>query len=383
MNELSLLPFDISNKSFLYILNANIHDYAEPINSSDYILIKVNQEIKSIIQNILELVQLDIKQEVIDDSKYILVTDVLFDLDRVECHLHNRFNKEASEYSKSVICGIDIKYADWRHRFKSSANVLDISINGIDDILKLRLDFTKPLNINEVDAQYIVTKLLESKDNSLFRGINKYYFNNDGIAASIYRNNFDLAKYGMLQEHEKEVINRLLSKEFYKPNTDKKSIYALTDLRHSGKDTCLLDFSEDFKIALFFSCYPTKTATIGEILILSKAEYEEKQDITYPNDNDFLIKPSITEVTGKRAEAQSSVFLYCHQGFLPRNKCENKVNNLIIAPRLKSAFYSYCGYSEESIYPDFHGFIENPENFNTEAKIKCIKLDEDNKKDYV
>lgn len=386
-NELTKFPFNTVDKSFLYVMNVNIHDYEKSIISKDYILIKVNEDVKGILSKILELVRVDIRQEILENSKYLFITDILLDFERIECHLHNRFNKESCKFSRSVIFGLKIRYTDWAFRFKSSENILNITIDGIDEMSKLRLDSTKPLTLDEIDVQHIVSKLSESKKDYLFRGINRHYFLNDGIAASIYRNNADLVKYSKLQVHEREVVNNLLSKDYYQSESGKSSISALTDLRHNGKDTCLLDFSEDFKIALFFSCQPTidNSATIGEILVLSRGEYELKEDVTYPNEKDFLIVPAITEVTRNRVRAQKSVFLYCHQGYLPRDKSENKVKNLLIASSLKSPLYKYCGYSEEKIYPDFYGFIENPENFITTAKLYCQDKENEEKdeKKYV
>lgn len=379
-HELGKLPLCIGDKSFLYALNICIDDYEEPITGKDYILIKVDEGIKRSLDKLLELVNLDIRQEVVDNSEYLFATNVPLDFERVECHLHNKISEESCEFSRSAILGFKTDYGDWSFRHKPASNVLRITTEGIEEISRLRLVFDNSITLNETDAQFILNRLEESKDGHLFRGINRHYYHNDGIATSIYRNNSDLVKCGKLQEHEKEVVKNLLSKAFYQPE-ERSKISALTDLRHSGKDTCLLDFSKDFKIALFFSCQSIgdNSATTGEVLVLSTSEYKQKEEIAYPNDEDFLILPVTNGITGNRVEAQKSVFLYCHHGYVPREQSGAKVRNLLIASSLKSAFYDYCEYSDETIYPDFHSFIEKPENFMTTAKRDCQSED---KKEY-
>lgn len=382
-DELDKFPLDIGNKHFLYALNVSIDDYEEPITTEDCTLIKIDESIKQALNNLLELVSLDIRQEVIDSSEYLFATDATLDFERIECHLHNRFSEESCEFSRSAILGVTTQYGDWKFRYKPTDNILRITTEGVEEISKLRLDISKSITLDEIDARFILKRLEESKDSHLFRGINRHYFHNDGIAASIYRNNSDLVNHGKLQEHESEIVKNLLSKGLYLPEQS-RAISALTDLRHFGKDTCLLDFSEDFKIALFFSCQRTmdRSATVAEILVLDKSEYEQKEDIAYPNKEDFLINPAITDITRNRVEAQKSVFLYCHQGHLPRETCGTKVSNLLIAPSLKPAFYDYCEYSDEMIYPDFHSFIENPQNFMTKAKRGCLDEGKEEGKEY-
>ncbi len=380
-NELDSFPLYIGNKHYLHALNVYIDDYEEPITTEDYVLIKVDKHIKTSLGKLLELCKLDIRQEVIESIKYLYATDITINFERVECHLHNRFS-ESCEFSRSVTMGYKTHHGDWSFRYKTQENVLRVTIEGIEEIS--HFEFGKPVTFDDIDAKFILNRLEESKNSHLFRGINRHYFHSDGIAASIYRNNRDLVENGKLQEHESEVVTNLLSKDFYQPE-GKSPISALTDLRHFGKDTCLLDFSEDFNIALFFSCHPMldNTATSAEILILEKSEYEQKEDVAYPNKEDFLISPAITDITKNRVEAQKSVFLYCYQGFLPRNRCGAKVSNLLVAPSLKSAFYDYCEYSDEKIYPDFHSFIENPQNFMTKAKRSCQSEVDDENNEYV
>lgn len=374
--ELEKMPSEIATKYRLYLMNVNIHDYTKPVICEDYVLIKVDGKIREAINNILTLVSLGEREQIIPRAKYLFATNIMLDYERVECHLHNVSNSSSCEFSRVFICGLKLNYFDWSFRHLVPENTINITIENINQILKLRSDSTKNIDFEEVDVKYILNKILQSTGSALFRGINNHYHSNDGIAASIYRNNPVLFKYEKLQDHEKEVVDKLLSKDFYQPNTDKKLIYALTDLRHSGKDTCLLDFSKNLKIALFFCCFPTQTASIGEILILEKKEFEFKEEVSYPSENDFLIKPAVTINTGNRVEAQESVFLYCHKGYFPRNEREGKVKSILIAPKLKSLFYTYSGYLEEDIYPDFHGFIENQENFNTEAKLECKRKEE-------
>ncbi len=358
--ELDSISPDIGEKHFVYALNVHIDDYTTPILTEDYILIKIDDDIRKHLSNLLDIVGLDVKQDVTVHSKYLLATNFHLNFERVECHLHNRFSTSC-EFSRSAIFGLQTGYADWSFRHKSVSNILVVTLEGIEEILIFQ-SFEK-ITGDDTDVQFILN-LLEETEGCLFRGINNHYHHDDGIAASIYRNNKDLVECGKLQDHEKEITEKLI--EFDSRTPEKPTISALTDLRHHGKDTCLLDFSEDLKIALFFSCQPTtdNSAMIGEVLVLRKSKYEQKEE-------DFLIEPAKTEVTRNRVEAQKSVFLYCYQGYLPRETTQEKVRNLLIAPQLKSWFYNYCEYTDETVFPDFYAFISNPANFITVAKREC------------
>ena len=381
--ELEKLPRGAGRKSFLYTLSVCIDDYKSPITNDEYVLVRVDESNKKVLQNLLEMVNLDIRQDAIEKYEYLLATDVLLDFERVECHLHNRFSGASSGFSRSFIVGLKTFVPDWSFRYSPSENRLSITTESIDEISLFQSDNSNSVSFDEADVQFILRRLEECKDGHLFRGVNRFYFQNDGMAASIYRNNRDLAEHGKLQEHEREIVENLLSKSFYQSG-ERGAVSALTDLRHSGKDTCLLDFSEGYKVALFFSCQRPgdSSSSIAELLILRESEFESKDDITYPNEEDFLIRPEGTEITGNRVEAQKSVFLYCCKGYVARDENGHKIESLLIAPRLKAVLFEYCGYTEETVYPDFQAFIENPENFRTKAKRLC-QDDEEGKKNYL
>ena len=67
----------------------------------------------------------------------------------------------------------------------------------------------------------------------------------------------------------------------------------LTDLRHSGKDTNLLDFSENPNVALFFACQRSDDIeTDGELLILNTNKFKSEDEVNYPLSSDFLLRPA-------------------------------------------------------------------------------------------
>ena len=365
---LDSISTDIGNKQ-VYALDVQIEDYETPIFKENYILIKVDDNIRKHLGNLLDIILREEKELIIGGCKYLLATNVFLDHERVACHLHNKFSNSCG-FSRPVILGLKTVYCDWSFRFTPQSNVLSITIEAIEEALIFQHD--KKMIRNDADFKFILKQLEEAGDGCLFRGISSHYFKDDGIAASIYRNNEDLAEDGALQDHEREIVERLIDKGFYK-SSNQPEISALTDLRHRGKDTCILDFSEDFRIALFFSCQPSDTSEVGEVLVLNKFEYEQKEDITYPNQEDFLVEPTITKTTEERVNAQKSIFLYCHRGYAPRNMTQNKIRNLLIAHPLKSLFYDRCEYTDEAVYPDVHAFMENPENFKTKAKTESLE----------
>lgn len=364
---LETLPYGAGKKQFLYVLDVDLPEYDSPIATDDYLLIKVDGQPLSVLSELLELCNLDNRHDVIGNAKYLLATDASLDLDRVECHLHNRFGEELGGFVRSVLCSYTTRYGDWGARYRVSENRLSITAQSVDEILTLCFGSHKEDGLDAIDVRFIIDRLEQDEDHHLYRGINRHYLLEDGIQASNYRFNPDLAECGTLQDHEREIVENLSRRDFYKDEANPK-VAALTDLRHYGKETCILDFSEDPKIALFFAC---QGGSIAEILLLDVREYEAMNDIRYPVKDDFILHPAKTETARHRVEAQKSVFLYCHIGYAARSMNGHRIGNLVIAPSLKPILSKYCEHSDETIYPDFHAFIQKPENFMTEAKRNC------------
>ena len=128
---------------------------------------------------------------------------------------------------------------------------------------------------------------------------------------------------------------------------EKDEFKILTALQHYGGKTNLIDFTTNYKVALFFACYglPDKH---GRLIILQKTD-KLKKILKYPPDS------------VKRVIDQESVFLQPPDGFIEPDD-ENIVN---IPKNLKLLILEYLreptgrGISPQTIYNDIHGFIRS------------------------
>ena len=128
---------------------------------------------------------------------------------------------------------------------------------------------------------------------------------------------------------------------------EKDEFEILTALQHYGGKTNLIDFTTNYKVALFFACYglPDKH---GRLIILQKTD-KLKKIIKYPSGS------------VKRAIDQESVFLQPPDGFIEPDD-EDIVNipknlKLLILEHLREP--TGRGISPQTIYNDIHGFIRS------------------------
>lgn len=117
----------------------------------------------------------------------------------------------------------------------------------------------------------------------------------------------------------------------------------LTELQHYGGTTNLIDFTTDYRIALYFACSGDYEET-GRIVLLEKDEEIEK----------MLVRPRNPR---HRVIAQKSVFLQPPRGYVS----VSEVKIVDIPADLKQPMLEHLqrfyGISPESIYNDIHGFI--------------------------
>ena len=127
----------------------------------------------------------------------------------------------------------------------------------------------------------------------------------------------------------------------YTKKTDEFEI--LTEIQHFGGKTNLLDFTSDYRVALFFACdrFPFED---GRVIL---------QDIN-GTIKDWIRKTRNT-VQGSRSDVQKSVFVQPPEGFIEPDE------QIIIPKELKQAILKYLEnefhISAERIYPDLHGFV--------------------------
>ncbi len=359
----------------LYVLSANITDFTRTIANEKFTLIQITPKNKDRFEKLLETIfqgQESLVKMYSEFGKFILAAPHLND-GRIECYLHNKYANSLLQ-TNTLLLTINLDYFDWSIRKPPSKSVFDITTACITDIVSVFSSRKSP-DINDLDVQLILKKLKHPKKGlNLYRGVKKVFQDKDGISTSIYRNNPEIAKIGMLQDHEYNLVKKLQSKNYYKSHSN---VSALTDLRHSGKDTNLLDFSENPNVSLFFACQRSDDIeTNGELLILNTNKFKSEDEVNYPLSSDFLLRPAKTQISKERVNAQESVFVYCQHGYLTRDKYAGKVKNLLIYKELKEVLLNQCDKDDDYIFPDFYGFIDNSKNFETPTTIysKALKL---------
>lgn len=118
-------------------------------------------------------------------------------------------------------------------------------------------------------------------------------------------------------------------------------IEILTELQHFGGKTNLIDFTEDYLIAMFFACDGSHEVS-GRIILMKRESTD--YDVRKP------------KKINSRVESQKSIFVKSTNGFIEPDK------EIIIPAEYKEPLLSYLRkyhrLSVETIYNDLHGFIK-------------------------
>ena len=194
----------------------------------------------------------------------------------------------------------------------------------------------------------------------IFRGESKCY---EKVSSGLYRELKGVkVKYSDIADVQAEIVR---DAKTYTDKTDDFEI--LTELQHYGGKTNLIDFTTNYKVALFFSCYgyPDKP---GRVIILQKTETVKKM-LKYPRGS------------MKRANDQKSVFVQPPKGYIERGRYEE----IFVPKELKLSMLRYLyGHkiSSETIYNDIHGFISRESTFWMAYKQFNSGLTSQDKADY-
>ena len=129
----------------------------------------------------------------------------------------------------------------------------------------------------------IQAELWETYGNAslIFRGTANVHQEPDGINSSIYR---DKTKKHLFEEFEEfrpiHVEHEIVAnaKRFFRPGAG--NVEVLTDLRHFGGHTTLIDFSRDMMVALFFACKGDLESR-GQLIVCRERDFERLSDSEY------------------------------------------------------------------------------------------------------
>ncbi len=182
--------------------------------------------------------------------------------------------------------------------------------------------------------------------------------------------NFTASKEA-IQDSQQEMLKNLQRRIGEENNTDHLSMVAI--LQHIGYGTHLLDFTKDYRIAMFFACRKEFDAD-GRIILLRTDNEKYKM-------HNMSQKKELHLVEG-RAAAQKSVLVDCPELYV------EEVDHYYvrrIPKNLKVPIMEYLkanGISEETIFPDYLGFIKKEEERKEAHKNFREGLELEDNEDY-
>lgn len=172
----------------------------------------------------------------------------------------------------------------------------------------------------------------------IFRGESQCH---DKVSSNLYREPEALGLERVdIMALEDEIFDQAKA---YTDTTGKFEI--LTELQHYGGKTNLIDFTTDYKVALFFACYGS-LGEPGRVIILRKTE-EIKKILKYPQN------------PKKRVNAQKSVFVQSPKGYIERDKYHVIYIPKALKFRILQHLREKHTIDPKTIYNDIHGFISS------------------------
>ena len=130
------------------------------------------------------------------------------------------------------------------------------------------------------------------------------------------------------------------------PSEPNHDFETLTELQHYGGKTNLIDFTTDYRVALFFACdgSPSKN---GRVICLKKGDIKEL--VENPREP---INPL------NRVIAQKSIFVRPRQGFVEFDQGRDVVVIPVVLKKpMLDYLQKYHNISAKTVYNDLHGFI--------------------------
>ena len=203
----------------------------------------------------------------------------------------------------------------------------------------------QPVNLDDVLEKIKEITKESAGDDYIYRGESKCH---EKVSSSLYRVTPHMEEIRIdmndLQDAIlKEAIAYIDQTDDIDDTEEKKDnqLLLLTDIQHFGGKTNLIDFTEDYLIALFFACDGSHEED-GQVILLKRA-----------SDNYEIRKPR--RRTNPRVESQKSIFVESPTGFVQPDVV------VTIPVDLKNSMLDYLEkyhrISIATIYNDLHGFI--------------------------
>ena len=227
-----------------------------------------------------------------------------------------------------------------------------------------------------------------NKDNEnffyIFRGQPLFEKELDCTAARHFKKHFNQCSNDLLKDNQKKIISDLRIRGFGDSNEKQRPLYdleLLADLRHYGTPSCLIDFTSDFLIALWFSCGDKeKQEKDGKVFILNCYDTDRfsivsSKTIKNPIDHFFQYKFQrlwywIPERLNQRLTDQDAVFVFGNTEIKEYESIRVKKEE---KEKILKELEKFFDYSKKTLFSDKYAIGENykdlgePENLLEEA----------------
>ena len=173
--------------------------------------------------------------------------------------------------------------------------------------------------------------------NYIFRGEHAVY---PKVSSSLYRRYENIDEEGsVIEALQEEIIEQA---QAHAPDMGDAEEDILAELRHNGGETNVIDFTNDYLIALFFACDGAPNAP-GRIHLLPKV-----------GDHYSVYEPL---EPAHRVIAQKSALVRPHKGFVhPEETYAIDANH---KPAVLEYLRAHHGISSETVYNDLYGVIQH------------------------
>lgn len=213
----------------------------------------------------------------------------------------------------------------------------------------------------------------------LFRGVTRDDYK---IEASTYRRlqpGEDRTPAKLLTMNEKLIADARLMGHDQKDGQRLSDLDLLAELQHFGAATCLIDFTRDAQVALWFACQPSSKGPANGKVVAVRIDDSapfEKVDVDLIEKNiDFFFKQDTKDFSKQDAKdffaqkeylyqwqpkyqnnriiAQKSVFVFGGIDIETEAKCEIMKSS---KQEIRDSLDKLSGITEDSMFPDFAGF---------------------------
>ncbi len=176
----------------------------------------------------------------------------------------------------------------------------------------------------------------------IFRGESQGH---EKVCSSLYRKFEQIGLLDIGVENVQKEELKYAKRYKYTQETDEFKI--LTEIQHFSGKTNLLDFTTDYRIALFFACnsFPFKD---GRVILQDKNG----------GIKDWILEPCDPSPQS-RVKVQKSIFISPPEGFIEPHEDDIVTIPANLKQLMLEHLQNHHGISAETIYPDLHGFVSS------------------------